>query len=170
MIGDTKLAIGTRRAGRPPECWQHFDAILNVTDMEYEDIHNDCVESSERFYLQLPVKEGKRDKSELERWMAVGIVFCLMHAREKRRILIHCAQGKDRSVAVAMAVIVLFCDLTFPLRWKEDLWRLNVDNLIETIPVADDDEASSLDKEDLQYNSSGLSNTLVSALQGKGWS
>lgn len=71
-IGETHLAIGTRRAGRPPECWNHFDAILNVTDIEYSDIHS---QQDEKFYLQLPVKEGKRDRTELERWMAVGIVF-----------------------------------------------------------------------------------------------
>jgi tRNA A64-2'-O-ribosylphosphate transferase len=161
-IGDTNIAVGTRRAGRPPECWQHFDAILNVTHMQYEDIYNDCAETSERFYLQLPVKEGKRDKSELERWMVVGIVYCLIHARENRRILIHCAQGKDRSVAVAMAVIVLFCDLAFPLRWKDDFWRLNVDKLI-----ADNEEESLLGKGDPRNKSSGLSNALISGLQGR---
>jgi hypothetical protein len=48
------------------------------------------------FYLQLTVKEGKLDRTELERWMAVGIVFVINHAQQKRRILIRCAQGKGQ--------------------------------------------------------------------------
>ena len=29
------LAVGSRRAGRPPECWAAFDAVVNVTQDEY---------------------------------------------------------------------------------------------------------------------------------------
>jgi tRNA A64-2'-O-ribosylphosphate transferase len=160
FIGETNIAIGTRRAGRPPECWRHFDVILNVTDMEYPNIHETCCNEDNRFYLQLPVKEGKRDKSELERWMAVGIVYCVIHAQQKRRILIHCAQGKDRSVAVAMAITVLFCDLTFPLQWKDDVWKLNV---LDFESIETDDSL----KDDRLYKSSGLPECLIDGLQGR---
>jgi tRNA A64-2'-O-ribosylphosphate transferase len=156
-IGETNLAIGTRRAGRPPECWNDFDAVLNVTDMNYPDLHLDL---HERFYLHLPVKEGKRDRTELERWMAVGIVFCAFHARHKRRILIHCAQGKDRSVAVAMATIVLFCDLTFPLRWNDTLSK---DLLIGVVGQDATDEKRPPDS---LYQFSGLPDGLVRCLLG----
>ena len=163
VIGETNIAVGTRRSGRPPECWQRFDAILNVTDVDYPNIHETCYTEGNRFYLQLPVREGKRDKSELERWMAVGIIYCTVHAQQKRHILIHCAQGKDRSVAVAIAITALFCDLTFPLKWKEELWTFSIPDLMESIERYN--ETSS--KDDCLYKSSGLPQRLVETLQGR---
>jgi tRNA A64-2'-O-ribosylphosphate transferase len=160
-IGETHLAIGTRRAGRPPECWNHFDAILNVTDIEYSDIHSQ--QQDEKFYLQLPVKEGKRDRTELEQWMAVGIVFCAFHAQRKRRILIHCAQGKDRSVAVAMATIVLFCNLTFPLRWNDTLSNMLMQDLIGAVGQDANVETKPTD---CLYQASGLRDRVVCGLLG----
>ena len=171
VIGDTNLAIGTRRAGRPPDCWNHFDVILNVTDMEYPDVmlhnNNKNVDLSHRnkFYLQLDVKEGKRDRTELERWLAVGIVFCVFHAQHNRRILIHCAQGKDRSVAVAMAILVLFCDThCFPLRWKDAFWNISVQDLIDAI--VGEDSSNVLPQDCRCYQSSGLPHHLVCGLLG----
>mmetsp|Transcript_408 Transcript_408/g.1023 ORF Transcript_408/g.1023 Transcript_408/m.1023 type:complete len:630 (-) Transcript_408:1333-3222(-) len=131
-IGSTGLYIGSRRSSRPPECWNSFDAILNVTNTEYEDMtkitmthssHSSPSSTQCRYYLQLPVQEGKRDKKELERWLPIGILFVVYHAQHNRRVLIHCAQGKDRSVAVAIAVVLLFCVPEFPLRWNDELFR-----------------------------------------------
>ena len=124
-IGDLSLWIGSRRSGRPPECWEHFDAILNVTNQEYEDMdaaflrQGDLIHS---FYLQLPVEEGKRDKTELERWMPSGLMFLIVHLQQQRRVLVHCNQGKDRSVAMVMAFISVACRLTFPLRLKPEFY------------------------------------------------
>ena len=106
-IGMTGLFLGSRRSGRPPECWKNFDAILNVSMLEYQGMEESC-----KFYLQLPVKEGKKDRSELERWMAVGLLFILFHLQKHRKILVHCAQGKDRSVAVVVAAIKCFCEFS----------------------------------------------------------
>lgn len=131
-IGDLNLAIGSRKAGRPPDCWKHFDAVLNVTNTEY-----DMSTTDDMFYLQMPVEEGKRDKQQLERWMAVGILFCANHAREKRRILIHCAQGRDRSVAVAMAVAQLFCHSRYPLQWN---WPVLNGSISEVLSLSSSDE------------------------------
>ena len=36
-IGKLNLWIGSRKSGRPPECWNQFDAILNVTTQHYSD-------------------------------------------------------------------------------------------------------------------------------------
>jgi len=108
-IGSTKLAIGSRRSGRPPQCWIHFDAVLNVTMNEYSQIYE--MNDHGKFYLQIPVCEGKRDRTELENWMAVAMVFIIGHLNEGRKVLVHCAQGKDRSVAVVMTAIALFFQL-----------------------------------------------------------
>jgi len=90
QIGTLPLWVGSRRAGRPPTCWQQYDAILNVTEQEYPEMTNSIVEagqSTNRFYLQLAVAEGKRDKTELERWMPVGLAFLIHHLRQNRRVL-----------------------------------------------------------------------------------
>ena len=109
LSSEGSISIGTRRAGRPPDCWEHFDAVVNATTMEYDEISSANTALPEgKYYLQLPVQEGKRDKSELENWMAVAMLFIGVNLKEKRRILIHCAQGMDRSVAVAMAALCLY--------------------------------------------------------------
>jgi len=82
------LAVGGRRAGRPPECWGHFDAVLNVTMEEYEEMRKPMQALSSTAgasplaaegssppspeeglprYLQCPVAEGKRDRHGLEK-------------------------------------------------------------------------------------------------------
>lgn len=109
QIGTSRLYVGSRRAGRPPECWQYFDVIVNVTTMEYDEFSDSNGNfPHEKSYLQLPVKEGKRDRSDLENWMAVAMLFIGMYLIKDKRILIHCAQGMDRSVAVAMSTLCIY--------------------------------------------------------------
>jgi hypothetical protein len=45
--------------GGRPECLDHVDAILNVTDVVWSEIEDDM--PNDHYCLQLPVKEGKRD-------------------------------------------------------------------------------------------------------------
>lgn len=105
------ISIGSRRSGRPGTAWKHFDAIVNVTTMEYEEFGaTNGIVPAGKFYIQLPVKEGKRDKTELEKWMSTALLFIMVHLKENRRVLIHCAQGMDRSVAICMAVLCLCCE------------------------------------------------------------
>lgn len=111
MIGKSGIAIGTRRAGRPPYCWDHFDAVLNVTTMEYDGMISGEGVPHGKAYLCCPVAEGKKDKYELERWLAVATVFVITNLVAGRKVLVHCAQGMDRSVAMSMAVCVIFCSM-----------------------------------------------------------
>ena len=226
-IGMTRIAIGTRRAGRPPNCWNVFDTILNVSTMEYPELSmlsslslSSSLSSSsssipirksqqnchDLYYCQLPVQEGKRDKWELEHWLPVGIVYLIFHLQrlnqqqliqdqnpqqlqaeleeqqhgERRTggrlpvgrpggILIHCAQGKDRSVAVAMAIFVLFANTNqFPMAWKDCLWQVDLNQLIEMLVTRKEkqipkDANNTLDG-DTFYSSSGLPHALVAGL------
>lgn len=162
QIGDTNLWIGSRRAGRPPECWGSFDAILNVTENEYPNMA-DSIETSQKscFYLQLVVAEGKRDRTELERLLPLGLAFLTLHIQQGRRALVHCAQGKDRSVAIALAFVALFCQKVYPLRlntsFKEwDLEAAFVSTEESIIEASEEDIAS--------YVHSGLPMALISAL------
>jgi hypothetical protein len=165
-LGDTMISIGSRRAGRPPECWDQFDAILNVSDMEYENMMN-IMHQNQKFYLQLPVKEGKRDKSELERWMAIGVCFVGIHAQQGRRVLIHCAQGLDRSVAVAIAAVTLFCRLQFPIKFQDSFWDLPFSELQAKMQLRDEQNEIVADQPYNIYKWSGLCEGLVENFMGR---
>jgi tRNA A64-2'-O-ribosylphosphate transferase len=159
-IGSMNLWIGSRRAGRPPECWDSFDAVLNVTNESYSvyDWHR----SADKFYLQLPVKEGKRDKTELEKWMPVGLAFLLLHLQNGRRVLVHCAQGKDRSVAVVLVFICLFCRLVYPLELRPDFPSWDLKTLHQSLVPERSESKNANDSRD-EMNS-GLSTEFVSHL------
>jgi len=107
------ISIGSKKSGQSPECWEYFDAILNVSEIEYEGFSSrQQVVDEDKFYLHINVKEGKKDRKELEKWMAVAMMFVGVHAgASKRRILIHGTEGKDRSVAVVMAALCIYCRL-----------------------------------------------------------
>ena len=98
------LAVGSRRAGRPPECWAAFDAVVNVTQDEYEGMAGDAR------YLQVPVAEGKRDKVGLVQHLPAALRFVAARLAKGDRVLVHCAQGRDRSVGVALAVLATCFD------------------------------------------------------------
>jgi len=157
-IGDLNLWIGSRRCGRPPECWSQFDAILNVTENEYPNMNQSIKEQQEVhakscFYLQLPVMEGKKDKKELERWLPVGLVFLIHQLQKNKSVLVHCAQGKDRSVAVVLALVALICQPTYPLQLQANFQSIDIGTL--QVDLTDDDSL---------YLQSGLSQSLVDAL------
>ena len=118
--------VGGRRSGRPPYCFERFDYVLNVTCDSYALLSSSSSSSSSdpssssspclalpsgKYYMQLPVPEGKRNKSDLERWLPAGLLFCLTALKQRgKRLLIHCAQGRDRSIAVAIVAAKLFCE------------------------------------------------------------
>ena len=166
MIGKSGIAIGTRRAGRPPECWDHFDAVLNVTTMEYDGLVSGEDVPSGKAYLCCPVAEGKKDKYELERWLAVAIVYVITNLVAGRKVLIHCAQGMDRSVAVSMAVCVIFCsvvegDVLALLPWCSRYFTSEkIENRIEERSGPREDKSS-------MYKFSGLSEACVGDLIGR---
>ena len=161
-IGKSGIAIGTRRAGRPPECWDNFDAVLNITTMEYDELKGGNL-PQDKAYLCCPVAEGKKDKYELEKWLAVAIVFVITNVVRGRRVLVHCAQGMDRSVAVTMATLVLFCSMVE----GDDLVLLpwcREDFSSEMIVERMDYEASS---RPCLYKSSGMSEECVEGLMDR---
>ncbi|CAJ1966154.1 unnamed protein product [Cylindrotheca closterium] len=160
-IGESNLWIGSRRAGRPPECWDSFDAILNVTENEYPNMIK-SMETSQKpcFYLQLVVAEGKRDKTQLERLLPLGLAFLLHHMRQGRRTLVHCAQGKDRSVAIAVASVALFCPKVYPLKLSPrcEEWDLELLCKGEVLSIGELEQGASL------YGHSGLPLSLIRVL------
>jgi tRNA A64-2'-O-ribosylphosphate transferase len=173
-VGELKLWLGSRRSGRPPDCWKHFDAILNVTVQQYDGILEQL--PPEKYYLQLPVEEGKRDKSELERWMPVGVLFLIYHLQEGRRVLVHCAQGRDRSVAVVVVAVILLQLLEYPVRMRKDTLQWDFKRLFSMCASqqhkahADDSGGANLSttknlgQSPSKYRSSGLPESTANAL------
>ena len=106
QIGSTGVFIGGRRAGRPPGCWERFNAVINVTPDEYDQNGR----PASVLYLQLPVLEGKRDKHRLEVLLPTALRFAYDALGRGHRLLVHCAQGRDRSVGVAIAILAAFFD------------------------------------------------------------
>ena len=100
FIGNTGIAVGGRRAGRPPQCWANFDAVFNVTMEEYPQDSR----PADRVYMQMAVLEGKKDKRELERHLPAALRLAHNQLRRGRTVLIHCAQGKDRQAALCSSV------------------------------------------------------------------
>ncbi|TPX31028.1 hypothetical protein SmJEL517_g05568 [Synchytrium microbalum] len=98
------IAVGNRASGRPPECWQHYGAVINCGAPEFE--HPDS-----RKYLYLPIPEGKKGAQQLEECIPVAIGFVRSLLKDGPvRLLVHCMQGKDRSVGIAMALMMEFVD------------------------------------------------------------
>eukprot|EP00984_Skeletonema_dohrnii_P010912 scaffold4294_cov95-Skeletonema_dohrnii-CCMP3373.AAC.2 len=161
-IGNIDLWVGSYEAAKPPNCWDNFDAVLNVTDTEYPVMQESIKEEREQrqrkcFYFQLPVAEGKKDKMELERWMPVGLVFLIHHLQQKRRVLVYGTKGRDRAVAVVLAFVVLYCPPTYPLKLKDTFAGFDID----TISQQQQGEA------DKRYHHSDLRLDLVNVLLEK---
>jgi tRNA A64-2'-O-ribosylphosphate transferase len=118
FIGETNIAIGSRTAGepfcnvpdinqpvllgKPPTCWGVFDVIINCTTLEYPDIClTPCTKSQ---YLFLNIPEGKKGQHEILKAIPKALEFVGPFIRAGKKVLVHCAQGKDRSVAIALAI------------------------------------------------------------------
>ena len=148
FVGGTTVAVGGRRAGRPPGCWDIFDAVLNVTLDEYAGMGKYTIAGGvnsvlkegaaakaaagagagagatefeianprggeggggyRREYMHMPVAEGKRDKRELERQIPAALRFAYSQLIRGRKLVVHCAQGMDRSVGVVVAILATF--------------------------------------------------------------
>ena len=77
---------------------------MNVTQDEYAGMAGDAR------YLQVPVAEGKRDKVGLVQHLPAALRFVAARLLKGDRVLVHCAQGRDRSVGVAIAVLATCFD------------------------------------------------------------
>ena len=109
-------------------------------------------------------------------------MFLIHHLQQQtRRVLVHCAQGKDRSVAVALVLVAMVCPLRFPLRYKPEFanqsWDLaTLQNNCTSSgggpknPTGDDDpdETETCTNKSQFYCSSGLPEAIVKRLLDEG--
>ncbi|CAG8457932.1 84_t:CDS:10 [Ambispora gerdemannii] len=119
FLGNTNIAIGNRKSGCPPLCWQYFDYIVNCTPHGYNTSSTnsstitqstDISSSDKANYIQLPIPEGKKGQHVLFEMIPKALDYLRIPLLEHRRILIHCEQGIDRSVGIALAILVNYFD------------------------------------------------------------
>ncbi|KAL0074133.1 tRNA A64-2'-O-ribosylphosphate transferase [Phycomyces blakesleeanus] len=106
-ISNTGIAVGTRTSGKPPMCWKEFDVVVNCTTLEYNE---NKLEEHKHQYIQLPIPEGKKGQQALFDHIGIALAFVRQPLLEKRRVLVHCAKGQDRSVGIALAILVKYFD------------------------------------------------------------
>ncbi|KAI8320116.1 initiator tRNA phosphoribosyl transferase [Martensiomyces pterosporus] len=114
-VKDTGVAVGDRISGQPPECWSLFDAIVNCGSPEYEKNKDEVLKSR---YLFLDIPEGKRGQVELAKSIPKALEFVKPFVEQKKRVLIHCSQGMDRSVGIALAVLAQYFDANGKRAWQ----------------------------------------------------
>ncbi|KAL2917022.1 tRNA A64-2'-O-ribosylphosphate transferase [Polyrhizophydium stewartii] len=121
-IGDTGIAVGTFRAAEPPACWEVFDVIINCGAREYAgNVAHSALgggggggaggDPPRKLYLRLDIPEGKKGQNQL--FASIPVALDSVRGRfmaPGRRILVHCAQGKDRSVGIALALLLEYMD------------------------------------------------------------
>ncbi|KAJ2611800.1 tRNA A64-2'-O-ribosylphosphate transferase [Coemansia sp. RSA 1365] len=127
FIRDTGLAVGGRTSGRPPECWSKFDAIINCGAPEYEPNKNPALKTQ---YLFLPIPEGKRGQFALGKSIPCALDFVYTHLKRGARVLVHCSQGMDRSVGIALAVLTQYFDTNgkFKENPASEITKLSIQN------------------------------------------
>ncbi|KAG9307815.1 hypothetical protein G9A89_023380 [Geosiphon pyriformis] len=117
FLGNTNIAIGNRNSGRPPLCWEIFDHVVNCTPEDYElklkiksKIQLISTISEDGKYLQLPIPEGKKGQNVLFEMIPKALEYLCEPLFQSKKVLIHCEQGIDRSVGIALAVLINFFD------------------------------------------------------------
>mmetsp|Transcript_13055 Transcript_13055/g.14704 ORF Transcript_13055/g.14704 Transcript_13055/m.14704 type:complete len:181 (+) Transcript_13055:740-1282(+) len=107
--------------------------------------------------------------------MTIGLVFIIHHLQRGRRVLIHCAQGKDRSVSVALVFVSVACELQFPLKLRPGFHTWSLPTLVDDsndnnndnghIDSKNDKNHTEItEKDDSYYLSSGIPTALVMRL------
>lgn len=90
------IAIGDFYASTHPECWQHFSAVLNLSESQHEGMSPEYNE-----YLWLPFSDG--DGKAFRKRLPFAMRF--MKKNEGGKILVHCMAGASRSTAAVLAYL-----------------------------------------------------------------
>ncbi|PIA17179.1 initiator tRNA phosphoribosyl transferase [Coemansia reversa NRRL 1564] len=127
FVRNTGLAVGGRTSGRPPECWSQFDAIINCGAPEYESNKDPALAAR---YLFLSIPEGKRGQIALGKSIPCALAFVYAYVQRGARVLVHCSQGMDRSVGIALAVLTQYFDTNgkFKENSASEITKLSIQN------------------------------------------
>lgn len=87
MIEPTNLAIGNYASGKPPQCWENFDYVINCSLSEYDGM------AKSPNYLHLPIPDGKKGQIIFGASIDKAIRFVHDPVLENKKILVHCSTG-----------------------------------------------------------------------------
>ncbi|KAJ2449916.1 tRNA A64-2'-O-ribosylphosphate transferase [Coemansia sp. RSA 2336] len=130
FIRETGLALGTCANGQQLQCWQGFDVVINCSTSNVD------VESSRLKYLFLPITDSKRGQLEMAQAIPRAIEFVAQHIG--LRILVHCAQGTNVSVCIALAILAKYFDSQghFNVNSRKDINKQMIQNRLLWITTA----------------------------------
>ncbi|KAI8388740.1 tRNA A64-2'-O-ribosylphosphate transferase [Radiomyces spectabilis] len=106
-IGNTGITVGNRFCGKPPFCWEQFDAVINCGPTEYSENKQEKYQNK---YLYLPIPEGKKGQYAFFESISPALTFAAPFLKEKKQILIYCNKGQDTSIGIALAILVKYYD------------------------------------------------------------
>lgn len=98
FIGDSGIAIGNKFSGGDG-CWEIFDTVINCGALPHFEHTSDPPQG--KTYYFLPIPEGKKGQSHFFAQIPYATSLNL-----KGKTLIHCMQGRDRSVGIALAIFL----------------------------------------------------------------
>ncbi|KAJ1739517.1 tRNA A64-2'-O-ribosylphosphate transferase [Coemansia sp. RSA 1086] len=134
FIRDTNLAIGTCGNGQQLQSWLGFDVVINCSTCNVD------VKSSHSFkYLFLPVTDSKRGQLEMAQAIPKALEFVAQYIGSRRlRILVHCAQGTNVSVCIALAILTKYFDSQgmFNVNSRKDINKQMIQNRLLWITTA----------------------------------
>eukprot|EP00873_Tetraselmis_striata_P021935 jgi/Tetstr1/442199/TSEL_030347.t2 len=113
-IGSSGILLGSHACGRPPAAWATADAVLNCGVRQHAGMEGEGRDvppgapggAALHRYRWLPVQSTKRERHSLARQLPAALGFLGAHLGLGRRVLVHCGDGFDVCVAVAVAALL----------------------------------------------------------------
>lgn len=107
-IGRTGFFLGNFSAGKPPECWESFDVVVNCCFEEFESLESEK-------YLFLNIPDGKKGAQQFLKCIPVLLTFLKPFINTKKRILLHSKFGTDRAIGLLMCVFLKYYSHLFTM-------------------------------------------------------
>ncbi|KAJ2851200.1 tRNA A64-2'-O-ribosylphosphate transferase [Coemansia brasiliensis] len=134
FIRDTNVAIGTCEKGQELQNWLNFDVVINCSTSNV-----DVKPSYLKRYLHLPITDSKRGQLEMAQAIPRAIEFIAQYiGNRSTRILVHCAQGTNVSVCIALAILTKYFDSQgmFNVNSRKDITKQMIQNRLLWITTA----------------------------------
>lgn len=124
------LAVGAFEAGKMPECFEEFDLVINCSTIEFP---KNIPTGKEYLCLGFLDKDGKSFREVIE----PTIDKIHKYVMKEKNVLIHCVEGKSRSVGIALAYLVS----TREIKESRNVFVILEHEIRRYRPIADPEQA-----------------------------